>query len=887
MAARRWLWVIGAMAAGAAMAASLVLFLRPRPPAVPYRAPLPAGYRALSAGAEGAFYARVATTAVPTAWLALGEPAADHACLRFSEGAAEWLRVSAREAVVEARATLEAGHTVELSRRGGELLVYSGGRRLMRRPMPPGRMEFLLFSADPQARLALQKLAPVRMSDDFMRERVADGDGWTAASGRWRSEYTFAATSPNPFMCQGFDKNGDAILLAGHHFWNDAEYAAALKPEDAREAGLVFAWRDARNYCRAVVRRAGTAGQAALVRVRDGREEPLGGNAVPILFPGGRWVRLSVTCTQGSPTGAMRVDGRPLLDLPPDLDTFGKAGFFVRQGGALFDDFAALDVAETDAPPALAARSRVYSVKERYARDDRDDWLYRWARGLDAWQPFTRRTGEKDFGGEYFHLPLFGDFLLRTEASSAPARVVLLHPDGEIAQDVPLPGPGAFEFRRAGGEILLNGQRAGQWPAGRGARVGILTEGGRPSGAPAHRLYSPAVREELFDGAPSDWAPVQGQWENTSRWRCKQEWGFFSGQSNDCAALFSKQRFEGNQTHLFYYGLKDVFGRQFQNDRYARRDVNFSFMTDGRDLFSGYTFLYGGYENAGAFLLRGREIVARNDKARFAEDQGIEDQHLFWRRIRVDCAERRIRVRLEDEVLIDYAETSSDAPRGGHVALWTRRNGVMYARLNSSAESIHPAPEPYLLGEASDADLPWRALEPGRLLLRAAPDGMTRVQNRWGGGDFAVEYPLPHPVDLNVTPVLRMRLDIPENVKVNLHVRVGYRYFVLSMTAPTRQTYRILGNPADEPANVSPDWRLLAAAPLAWPDVGGEPQGALRGEWRINLRDELRRRLPAATDLLLHRLVVGNTSHADYLMAGLSGNPPGAAYALSAPSFEP
>lgn len=297
--------------------------------------------------------------------------------------------------------------------------------------------------------------------------------------------------------------------------------------------------------------------------------------------------------------------------------------------------------------------------------------------------------------------------------------------------------------------------------------------------------------------------------------------------------------------------------------------------------------MYGGYDNKASYLLRRREVVAVNDKARFPLDQGIEDQHLFWRRLRIDCIDRRIRVRLEDQVLIDFTETAADMPTGGHIALWTCRNGVMYARLNSTAQSVRPAPEPYLFGDAGEKDLPWRALTPANVALHGEKGGTTRVHNRYGGGDFAVEYPLAKPIDLNATPVLKMRLDVPEGARVNLHLGAGRRWFIVPLTAPVKETYRVLGNPSDEPANVYPDWRLLACDPLTAPAVAGEPQKTISGEWTINLRDELKRRYPAVTEMTLTRIVIGNSSHADYLMAGLSGNRPDATYAVSAPAFEP
>ena len=91
------------------------------------------------------------------------------------------------------------------------------------------------------------------------------------------------------------------------------------------------------------------------------------------------------------------------------------------------------------------------------------------------------------------------------------------------------------------------------------------------------------------------------------------------------------------------------------------------------------------------------------------------------------------------------------------------------------------------------------------------------------------------------------------------------------------------------PPRAKPAWRLFADGPpfgpLAWPFVGGKPKSAINGVEKINLLEEARRRFPDRPSYRLEQLVVGNTSHADYLMAGLSGNAAGAVYRVGKPSF--
>jgi hypothetical protein len=319
--------------------------------------------------------------------------------------------------------------------------------------------------------------------------------------------------------------------------------------------------------------------------------------------------------------------------------------------------------------------------------------------------------------------------------------------------------------------------------------------------------------------------------------------------------------------------------------------VNFSFLTDGRDIFSGYTFLYGGFNNEGSYLYRRRTRVAKNGDVRFNPfdksdwDAAIDDEHLFWRRFRFEKVGRRLRVFLGEVPVFDHEDEADDMPAGGHVALWTVRNGVMYARLNSSAQRVRMDAAKYVLDEPGRHDLAWRPLSPAAVRTEPSDGGQVRVVNRFGGGTFAVVHPLPEPVDLAKTPWMRIPMDIPSGAKVNLHLQVNGRHYIHALTAPLDETYRVLGDASVLPPRVRPAWRLYASQALQDPVVGGEPRDTIRGVVEINLLEEVRRRCPHAGRYRLATLIVGNTSHSDYLVAGLGGNAAGASYTVGTPTF--
>jgi hypothetical protein len=346
----------------------------------------------------------------------------------------------------------------------------------------------------------------------------------------------------------------------------------------------------------------------------------------------------------------------------------------------------------------------------------------------------------------------------------------------------------------------------------------------------------------------------------------------------------SKVRCDGDQVHSFYFAMKDLFGREYERRRYVRHDVNISFMTDGRDLFSGYTLMYGGFDNGGTYLLRGRQVVAHSPEARFPPFVDIDDLHLFWRRLQVSYVDGRIRAALDDAEIIDYVDPAP--PRGspgGYVTLWTRRNGIVCARLNSSAERVVRAAAPALQVHAGAAPVEshWRPLAAGRVQLGPGGDGRVRAVNAFSGGTFALEYALPDPVALQETPILSLPLQIPAGSKVNLHLTVSGMPFIYPLTAPQSATYRVLG------PSLPTGWLLYAAPSLSLPFVTSEKAAVAAAAVTIDLRRLMNDRFPNVDTLQLERLIIGNTSHHRYLLAGLSGNAAGAWYEVGEPVFGP
>lgn len=725
---------------------------------------------------------------------------------------------------------------ITLTRREDELFVYINGRVIGPLEILPGPLTMAVHSAAPCPEPQVQKLVPFVQADDFMRTTFADNSAWEIVRGEWSTEWNpEAKAAPNAFRCQA---KGNGLLLTGHDFWHDYDCSVALVVPTGSEAGLVFAWESPERHLSAVI-------SEGRLQLRDADGAVI--EQASLLAPHGRWLRLSVLNRQGF-DAVIAIDGLPLLKLPAGArSTFGRVGL-VHAESATFDDFRVATV-QPDSMKPVASSSLAYGSKTEYG-DGRDKHLHRWARDADAWQADeVEWQGQPHKGRSYSRL-LFGDFVVEP---AEDALVLLRDIDGAVVAG------GRGGLQRVGPRILADGALLAECAADLGITVGVFGGGDK---APV--LRTARLHQEFFEQAPVDWLQVSGEWANTARWQCDTAWSFFGGVGREAVLLVGKRRFEGNQSHEFYYGMKDLLNREYKNMRYVRRDLNFSFCTDGRDPFSGYTLLFGGFANSASYLYAGRERIATNEELKFPAFQTIYDLHLFWRRIRVERQGARLRVRHDEELVFDVEDAREERPAGGHVMLWTWRNGVVYARLNSSAEEMTLGSPMLVRGESAQTD--WRPLSELRVATRKETE-MTVATNRFGGGDFALEWPLPEPEQ---AARLQLPLRIPQGTKVSLYLRAGDKTRLVPLTAPLTDTYHLL---SDSPTD---SWQPYVSQAL---ELAGEPRETIAETIEVDLR-------ALFGDAPLTRLILGNSSQQDYLLFGLSGNAAGAEFAVGTPRFE-
>jgi len=193
-----------------------------------------------------------------------------------------------------------------------------------------------------------------------------------------------------------------------------------------------------------------------------------------------------------------------------------------------------------------------------------------------------------------------------------------------------------------------------------------------------------------FKVAPVDWAPASGNWQVTNRWTCDPRWSFFSGFSAELAALWNKRPFRDDVTVEFAAGIKMDNARG--GGRYANyaSDINVTLCGDGKDLTTGYSFIFGGWRNSVSRILRNNQTVAET-RSSVIPTSGLHRRWLYFK------AQRRgneLSFWVDNTQILRF-EDPNPLP-GDRVALWTWQNGIMVARVRISAgEFSTPAlPQP-------------------------------------------------------------------------------------------------------------------------------------------------------------------------------------------------
>lgn len=421
-----------------------------------------------------------------------------------------------------------------------------------------------------------------------------------------------------------------------------------------------------------------------------------------------------------------------------------------------------------------------------------------------------------------------------------------------------------------------------------------------PVNAARHRFKAPDLYVELFEKSPVDWAWIEGAFRMDCRWACQDNWNFMACGSQGVPMVTSKRTFGGDQVHEYYLSLRPVFpwevgdetfsydyalddqGRTFRENRgwYNRRDFDFSFCFDGKNPLSGYTVMFGTDDNETTRLLRrGRVIASTTDpEFLFPKEYGHGAVHWEWWKFTVSRIGKRIQVRLNDKLMFDFEDP--DPLPGGHIALWSIRNGFAVARINSVAERV--AWRPQVLYVTDNPDTPWRPMPADSAgLSHDVSTGMTTARRNVGAGFYALRYELQDNPDLARFPILELPLELGDTVAVNLHLQIGGKAYSVQIAAPVEKTKSLLAPEFERGECFQiPDMALTSS----YRNLG---QAEVRdGILTIDLGRALDALDLPDTAKRLESVTLGNTSNAsDLLIGGGSRNLAGAEMRVGKPRF--
>ncbi|GAH89372.1 unnamed protein product, partial [marine sediment metagenome] len=234
------------------------------------------------------------------------------------------------------------------------------------------------------------------------------------------------------------------------------------------------------------------------------------------------------------------------------------------------------------------------------------------------------------------------------------------------------------------------------------ARV-VLKDEGAPEGLV---LSSPSLRDYTFSRAPVDWETARGVWRLLARWRCDPRWSWFGGASDELACAWNRRAFKGDVA-LDYFACPQMFARGAPYYRHPG-DFDSTICADGRDLSSGYSFLYGGWKGTRTALFRRDEVVAetreflpphtRDRNPPMMGPTGLHRRwfHLVLEKTGLPGGKARIRGYVDGQVACEYVDP--EPLTGDRVGLWTFDGSAIFARVRVVSDGSS-GPEPGLAGK--------------------------------------------------------------------------------------------------------------------------------------------------------------------------------------------
>jgi hypothetical protein len=539
---------------------------------------------------------------------------------------------------------------------------------------------------------------------------------WCYLGGKWsRVRLTNGKpASDNPASAEGIltvSSPGSARAVAGASSWKNYVVDTRITPDRKGRTGLVLCYQDETRYYEVACRSEGAKETWALTLMLDGKATTLDEQSVDA-SAGARPVQAGIRdgCIW------VNVNGKRLLEAFDTKLQAGQVG--LAASGVERASFSPLTVDWPIDPAPLLTSNEIFEEEDsmsnwstpksywQYVESPAPLWLHKGNFPGDA----LIETGIRNLTGPGAEVGLVlsaaganrdTGYVFRLKPGDKESFVVITREGKEVAKETLNPGTKAENvgFKRVGGCLIgfvnrepvisfrdraaLKGDRLGWFAAPVSSKVVDVD---------AVAVTSPNVRSYLFRKAITDWRIVSGTWEASNRWQCDPRWTFFSGRSWKLAAIWNKRSFKGDVTADFYCGPKMDRDR---GDHYEyAADFNCTLNGDGNDLTSGYSFLFGGFDDKKTVLMKGTQVLAENTSVVIPRESGI---HRRWFHVKAENKGGHLRMWVDDQLVIDTID--KDPLKGDRVALWTWNNGMMVGRVAlsglgsdefESPDAVHP-----------------------------------------------------------------------------------------------------------------------------------------------------------------------------------------------------
>ena len=431
------------------------------------------------------------------------------------------------------------------------------------------------------------------------------------------------------------------------------------------------------------------------------------------------------------------------------------------------------------------------------------------------------------------------------------------------------------------------------------------------------RVYRYQVNDYMFNRAPSDWLVNGGNWQVTNRFQCNPTWSHMNGQAADSfGAMWTKFRYGGDFCVEVYAGVREGF--------YSRcGDINISMLSNTASTSRGYTVTCTGWDfdhsQLYSKLFRNGKEYARSEKylvprtrdglrqlnpdPRIKHDRGV---HGAWYYLKLRRIDNKLELWFDNELV--FEKTDAEPLDEGMMGLWTFLNSIVVARVKIAAERIHPMPRHFRKYNAPSApksatalsreDLYWKLKESDHPAMPMLPrlwtaedpvaygeiawhtrkwDGPYFVfTNRLGAGAMHAqpELPLEPLSEFAGWSFLIKRTD---DAEFNFHYSIGHQDETGEFVPERRFFHRISGT------DFGKDQTTMYGETSVPGTKRRRSNWHERGRWTEVFvwlpLDEIRSSLDQEN--MMVRLDGFGNLQPSFVLQGLTGNRPGAAYAVA------